>query len=170
MSMFDGSLITQLQGRGGYITGYDGNLVPFNERFFMGGDTFRGFALAGIGARDIVDPNNYGALGGNVYAIGTVQARMPGLIPESYGLNLALFSDFGTLGKLDNVITRVCTGAQYSGTGTCVHDNLAFRASAGVSVQWKSPMGPVQIDIGLPIAKAFYDRSQIIHFSTATGY
>ena len=170
MSMFDGSMITQLMGRGGYITGYDGNLVPFNERFFMGGDTFRGFALAGIGARDIVDPNNYGALGGNAYAIGTIQARMPGLIPESYGLNLALFSDFGTLGKLDNVFSRTCTGARFSGTGTCVKDNLALRASAGVSIQWKSPMGPVQIDVGLPILKAYYDRAQIIHFSTATGY
>lgn len=170
MSLLDGSLITQLSGRGGYITGYDGTLVPFNERFFMGGDTFRGFALAGIGARDIVDPNNYGALGGNVYAIGTVQARMPGLIPESYGLNLALFSDFGTLGKLDNISSRVCTGTRFSGVGTCVKDNLAFRASAGISVQWKSPMGPVQIDVGLPIAKAYYDRAQIIHFSTATGY
>ena len=170
LTMLDGAMITQLSGRGGYITGYDGNQVPFNERFFMGGDTFRGFALAGIGARDIVDPNNYAALGGNVYAIGTVQARMPGLIPESYGLNLALFSDFGTLGHLDNIVSRVCTGARFSGTGTCVKDNLAFRASAGVSVQWKSPMGPVQIDLGLPIAKAYYDRAQIIHFSTATGY
>jgi outer membrane protein insertion porin family len=170
MSMFDGSMITQLQAKGGYITGYDGNLVPFNERFFMGGDTFRGFALAGIGARDIVDPNNYGALGGNVYAIGTVQARMPGLIPESYGVNLALFSDFGTLGHLDYITNRTCTGARFSGTGTCVKDNLAMRASAGVSIQWKSPMGPVQIDLGLPILKAYYDRAQIIHFSTATGY
>jgi hypothetical protein len=31
-------------------------------------------------------------------------------------------------------------------------------------------MGPVQIDLGLPIVKTFYDRAQIIHFSTATGY
>jgi len=169
-SLFDGQVIASLQGRAGYITGYDGSLVPFNERFFMGGDTFRGFALAGVGARDITAPNNYGALGGNAYAIGTVMARMPGLLPESYGINAGLFSDFGTLGHLDNVFTRTCTGAQYSGSGTCVKDNLAFRMTAGISIQWKSPMGPVQIDLGLPIVKTFYDRPQIIHFSTATGY
>ncbi len=169
-AVFDGSVVTSLSGRGGYITGYDGSLVPFNERFFMGGETFRGFSLAGVGARDLVAPQNTGALGGTVYAIGSLEARMPGLIPESYGINLGLFSDFGTIGKLDNIFTRTCTGAQYSGVGSCVKDNLAFRASAGISVQWRSPVGPVQINIGLPIMKTEYDRAQIIHFSTATGY
>jgi len=168
--LFDGGLVTSLQGRAGYITGYNGNLVPFNERFFMGGDTFRGFALAGIGPRDITAPNNYGSLGGTVYAIGTVQARLPALLPESYGVNAGLFTDFGTLGRVDNIFARTCTGTQFSGIGSCVKDNLAFRMSAGVSIQWKSPMGPVQIDLGLPIFKTYYDRAQIIHFSTATGY
>jgi outer membrane protein assembly factor BamA len=37
-------------------------------------------------------------------------------------------------------------------------------------VQWRSPVGPVQINIGLPLSKTEYDRAQIIHFSTATGY
>ncbi|HEX4177098.1 MAG TPA: BamA/TamA family outer membrane protein, partial [Rhizomicrobium sp.] len=170
--MFDGGIIAMLQGRADYITGYGGSFVPFEERLFDGGDTFRGFALAGIGPRDLVAPNNTGALGGTVDAIGTVQLRFPSLIPESYGLNMGLFTDFGTLGRLDNLTpaTRVCTGAQYSGIGTCVRDNLAFRASAGISVQWKSPFGPVQIDLGLPYVKTSYDRPQIIHFSTATGY
>ena len=169
-ALFDGSVVAMLQGNAGYITGYDGSFVPFNERFFRGGDSFRGFSLAGVGARDLVAPSNTGALGGTVYAIGTVEARLPGLLPESYGIGLSLFSDFGTLGRLDNVLTRTCTGAQYSGIGSCVKDNLAFRATAGVSINWKSPVGPVQINLGLPILKTSYDRAQIIHFSTATGY
>lgn len=169
-ALFDGSVVAMLQGNAGYITGYDGSFVPFNERFFRGGDSFRGFSLAGVGARDLVAPSNTGALGGTVYAIGTVEARLPGLLPESYGIGLSLFSDFGTLGRLDNVLTRTCTGAQYSGIGSCVKDNLAFRATAGVSINWKSPVGPVQINLGLPILKTSYDRAQIIRFSTATGY
>jgi outer membrane protein insertion porin family len=170
--LFDGAIISMLSGRANYITGYGGSFVPFEERLFDGGDTFRGFALAGIGPRDLVAYNNTGALGGTVDAIGTFQVRFPSLIPESYGLNLGLFTDFGTLGRLDNLTSasRICTGVQYSGVGTCVKDNLAFRASAGISVQWKSPFGPVQIDLGLPYIKAPYDRAQIIHFSTATGY
>jgi outer membrane protein insertion porin family len=169
--LFDGAMVSSLSGRFGYITGYDGSLVPFNDRFFDGGDTFRGFALAGIGPRDIVAPSNTGALGGTVRAIGSAELKFPGLLPESYGIGLSLFTDFGTMGRLDNLSGgRVCTGAQYSGIGTCVRDNLAFRGSAGISVSWKSPFGPVQIDLGLPYMKTSYDRAQIIHFSTATGY
>jgi outer membrane protein insertion porin family len=169
--LFDGAMVSSLSGRFGYITGYDGSLVPFNDRFFDGGDTFRGFALAGIGPRDIVAPSNTGALGGTVRAIGSAELKFPGLLPESYGIGLSLFTDFGTMGRLDNLSGgRVCTGAQYSGIGTCVRDNLAFRGSAGISVSWKSPFGPVQIDLGLPYIKTSYDRAQIIHFSTATGY
>jgi outer membrane protein insertion porin family len=169
--MLDGGIVASLSGKFGYITGYNGSNVPFFERFFDGGDTFRGFALAGIGPRDIVAPNNTGALGGTVRAIGTAQMRFPSLLPESYGVGLSLFTDFGTMGRLDSLGgPRVCSGQQYSGIGTCVKDNLAFRGSAGISVQWKSPFGPVQIDLGLPYIKTNYDRPQIIHFSTATGY
>jgi outer membrane protein insertion porin family len=170
--MFDNAMVASLQARAGYITGYGGQSVPFYQRYFDGGDTFRGFALAGVGPRDTVAYNNTGALGGTAHAIGTAEVRFPSLIPESYGVGLSLFTDFGTLGRVDNLFgsTRLCTGAQYSGIGTCVKDNLAFRGSAGISVTWKSPFGPVKIDLGLPYMKTYYDRPQIIHFSTATGY
>ncbi|HET7084904.1 MAG TPA: outer membrane protein assembly factor BamA [Rhizomicrobium sp.] len=167
--ILEGAMVGSLSGNLGYITGYDGQTVPFFERYFVGGDTFRGFALAGVGPRDIVAPSNTGALGGTVQAIGSAALRFPALLPESYGIGLSLFSDFGTMGRLDTP-KGLCTGTQYSGIGSCVKDNLAFRGSAGISVQWKSPFGPVQIDLGLPYAKTYYDRPQIIHFSTATGY
>ena len=95
--------VGSLSAKAGIITGYDGAKVPFEERFFDGGDTFRGFALAGIGPRDINAPTNTGAIGGTVHAIGTFALRMPGLLPESYGINAGLFTDFGTLGRLDDL-------------------------------------------------------------------
>jgi outer membrane protein insertion porin family len=167
-SMFSDNVVSSLTLNSGYITGYGGANVPINQRFFEGGDTFRGFKLAGIGPRDIDAPVDQGALGGNVYAIGTLAARLPSLLPESYGVSLGVFTDFGTLGRVDNVI-RTCTPNTAAGQGTCDKDNLAFRATAGVSFQWKSPFGPVQIDLALPYIKAPYDRPQILHFSTATG-
>lgn len=161
-SMFGNSLVTSLTGKVKYITGYDGTPVPVNSRYFEGGDSFRGFAIAGVGPRDLA-LGRLGAVGGNFSAIGTLSARMPGLIPESFGMKVALFSDFGTIGKLDTISTRACT------LQSCLRDNLAFRASAGVSIQWNSPFGPLNIDLGIPIVKAPYDREQIIHFSTGTG-
>ena len=160
---FDGAIINSLALHGGIIQGYDGAAVPINQRFFKGGDSFRGFALAGIGPRDLDAPLNTGAIGGNAYAIGTLSSRLPSLLPESYGVSIAAFSDFGTLGRVDNVI-RACSQQ------SCVKDNFAFRASAGLSFGWKSPFGPLQIDLGLPIVKTKYDRPQILHFSAGTGF
>jgi len=91
-------------------------------------------------------------------------ARLPSLFPESFGVKMSLFSDFGTVGHLDTIVSRSCTPS------SCIRDNLAFRASAGVSIQWKSPFGPLNIDLGIPFVKSPYDREQIIHFSTGTGF
>ena len=149
------------------IAGYDGTAGADSQRFFKGADSFRGFALAGVGPRDLVarhdtTPAPSAAMS---IAIGTFAARLPTLLPESYGVSLGLFTDFGTVGRIDNVQFAACTHRRQS----CIKDNLAFRASAGISVKWKSPFGPVQIDLGLPIVKTEYDRPQIIHFSGATG-
>jgi outer membrane protein insertion porin family len=168
-SMFADNVVSSLTLNSGYITGYGGANVPINQRFFEGGDSFRGFKLAGIGPRDIDAPIDQGALGGNVFAIGTLAARLPTIVPESYGITLGVFTDFGTLGRVDSVI-RACTPNTALSQGTCDKDNLAFRATAGISFQWRSPFGPIQIDLALPYIKAAYDRPQIIHFSTATGF
>ena len=168
-SLLYDNVVGSLTVNSGYITGYDGSIVPVNQRFFEGGDTFRGFKLAGIGPRDIDAPQDQGAVGGNVFAVGTLAARLPNIVPESYGITLGLFTDFGTLGRIDNVI-RACLPNTLQGQGTCVKDNLAFRATAGISMQWRSPFGPIQIDLALPYVKTSYDRAQIIHFSTATGF
>ncbi len=153
----------------GYITGYSGDLLPINNRFFKGGDSFRGFNLAGIGPRDISASKDVSALGGDVYVIGTAQLRLPSFLPEDYGLNFSLFSDFGTLGDIDDK-QELC--AVYTGSGLkCqIKDNLAMRASAGLSIGWKSPFGPIQVDLGMPILKTDYDRPQILHFTAGTGF
>jgi outer membrane protein insertion porin family len=172
---FGGDIILSLRGQGGFITGYDGKIIPVGERFFEGGDSFRGFALAGIGPRDVDAPKENSAVGGNAFAIGTLSADLPNIVPQSYGLKLGLFSDFGTLGRVDDIV-RNCVlipGAANSGVSSgqsCVRDNFAFRASVGVSIKWKSPFGPIQIDLAMPVVKAPYDRPQIIHFTSATGF
>ncbi len=167
-SMFSDNLIASLTMNSGYITGYGGSTVPINQRFFHGGDSFRGFKLAGIGPRDIAAPLDQGALGGNVFAIGTLSARLPTIVPASWGMNLGIFTDFGTLGRIDSVI-RACTPNTATAQGTCDKDNMAFRATAGISLKWRSPFGPIQVDVALPYVKAPYDRPQILHFSSATG-
>ena len=152
----------------GYITGYGGTSIPIQERYFKGGDSFRGFKLAGIGPRDTAVSGDAGAVGGDFFAIGTAEVRLPDILPADYGMKFSLFSDFGTLGHLDSGVPRFC-GTQ-NGYTSCIKDNLALRMSAGVSIGWKSPFGPVQIDLGVPLLKAPYDKTEFIHFSAGTGY
>jgi outer membrane protein insertion porin family len=162
------SFVGSLTLSSGYITGYGGTFIPIQERYFKGGDSFRGFKLAGIGPRDTAVTGDAGAVGGDFYAIGTAEVRLPDMLPADYGMKFSLFSDFGTLGHLDSAVSRFC--GTVSGYTSCIKDNLALRVSAGISIGWKSPFGPVQIDLGLPLLKAPYDKAQIIHFSAGTGY
>ncbi|MDE3114895.1 MAG: outer membrane protein assembly factor BamA [Pseudomonadota bacterium] len=156
------NLIGSFRLKSGYITGYDGQYVRLNERFFKGGDSFRGFKLAGIGPRDI-RASGQSAVGGDAYVIGTFELRLPDFLPADYGISTSLFSDFGTLGHIDAGVPP-CTPT------SCIRDNMALRASAGISIGWKSPFGPVQIDLGMPFIKTGYDKTQIIRFSAGTGF
>ncbi len=163
-------LVGSLKLRSGYITGYGGKHLPLNERFFEGGQTFRGFKIAGVGPRQIrqngQDVSTYGAIGGNVYIIGSAELRIPQFLPADYGINMSLFSDFGTLGHID---AGVQSCPDINSSPNCIKDNMAFRASVGIAIGWKSPFGPVQIDLGMPVIKESYDKSQAILFSAGTG-
>ena len=167
--IFWDDFIATLSVNGGYITGYDGSNVRLNDRFFRGGDSFRGFAVAGIGPREL-NAGPQGAIGGEAFAIGTFDLRLPDLLPADYGISGSLFTDFGTLGHISGGLGRGITTCRDSLPHTpCFVDDLALRASAGLAIAWKSPFGPVEIDLGLPYIKQPYDKTQLIRFSTATG-
>ena len=53
---------------------------------------------------------------------------------------------------------------------TTVRDDLGLRASVGISVFWKSPLGPLRFDIAQPVAKEPYDVTQVFRFSTNTRF
>jgi outer membrane protein insertion porin family len=153
-------LVGEISLSTGYITGYGGLEIPINERFFKGGPSFRGFQIAGIGPRDTVAN---AALGGQLFAIGTYQVRLPDILPADYGISLSAFSDFGTLGLIRGS-SKICT------ISTCIRDDLAMRLTAGIAINWKSPFGPVEVDVGYPLLKASYDKPQAIRLSAGTTF
>ncbi len=152
--------VVSLTGASGYIDGWGGDNIRINDRFFKGGDTFRGFQIAGIGPRD-TNPSFEEALGGNLYAIGSAELSLPNHLPEQYGIRTALFSEFGTLGLVDKDVK--------AGQPT-VKDDLGLRASAGLSVFWTSPLGPIRLDFSQVLAKETYDKTESFRFSTSTQF
>ncbi|MFZ1990570.1 MAG: outer membrane protein assembly factor BamA, partial [Alphaproteobacteria bacterium] len=145
----------------GYLWAYTGEGVRLDQRFFKGGDSFPGFQTAGIGPRDIVTRD---ALGGKAYGIGSLQLRIPTGLPKDYGIKAALFVDVGTLGVLDK------SDLGPNSVAADIRQNMYWRASAGISIYWDSPFGPVRVDIADPFRKAPYDRTQVLRFSAGTRF
>ena len=161
---FRPSMVLSIQGQVGDIEPWGNDYVRINDRFYKGGQTFRGFEQAGIGPRDLLYND---ALGGKFYSIGTVELTFPNYLPEQYGINTALFSDVGTLGVLD------ARGKIDPLTGLPdpnIKDDLALRASAGITVYWKSPMGPLRFDLSQILKRQSYDRTETFQFRTSTRF
>jgi outer membrane protein insertion porin family len=171
---FGGTWRAYFRGSAGYIAGWGGDDIRINDRFFKGGSSFRGFDVAGIGPRQLLIDNTTGeilergdAVGGNAYAIGTIQLDFPVPLPESFGIGASLFADFGTLGIVDSANRQPIN----LGTSTLIVDDQAsLRAAAGLSVYWDSPFGPVQFDFSQPLEYEEYDRQEQFRFSTRTRF
>ena len=147
--------VLALSGNAGIVAGID-QRVRITERYFLGGETLRGFATAGVSPRDASTGD---ALGGTWQAMGTLQLRFPLGLPEEFGLAGQVFTDFGTIGPTD--VT--------SGVGT-VNESSMIRASIGTGVAWKSPMGPVTADFAIPINKEAFDKTELFRFNFGTRF
>lgn len=145
--------VFNLTGETGAIHGISED-VQINERFFLGGATLRGFERAGVGPRDVLTDDS---LGGNYYYRGSAELSFPIGMPEEMGILGHAFTDFGSLWNLDD-----------SGVG--IVDENSIRASGGVGISWRSPMGPVRVDVALPYAKEDYDVEETFRFSFGTRF
>lgn len=150
-------MVFQVNGSAGYVVPWGGKEVRINDRFFVGGSDFRGFEIAGIGPRDT---NFQEALGAKLKAVGSIELHFPNLLPEQYGIKFALFAEAGTAGLVDKSLKALPN----------VRDDLALRATTGVSVFWNSPMGPIRLDFSKVLRKEPYDRTEGFRFSTATSF
>jgi outer membrane protein insertion porin family len=145
--------VGMIGGEAGYIEGL-GQSVFISDRFFIGGDTMHGFETAGLGPRDISTGD---ALGGNEYYRGTLDLKFPMGLPAELGVNGHAFTDVGTLTH---------SGA----TGPNVRDSGSLRVAPGLGVQWRSPLGPIGLDLSYPVVKESYDKVEEIHFNFGTRF
>ncbi len=142
----------------GVIEGFSQD-VSINDRFFLGGDTLRGFAYAGIGPRDLTNGAD-DALGSNSFVRGSIEMTFPTFMPEDLGFKGHLFVDGGVLGKNDEAPLS---------TELFMSDQTV-RGSVGIGVSWQSPFGLVRLDYAEPVLKESYDKVEHIHFSFGTRF
>ncbi len=136
-----------LSGRLGYGMGYDGRQLPFFKNFFAGGNrTVRGYRISSLGPRD----TSRRALGGNKLVAGSVSILfpMPGMTNDR-SIRLGTFIDAGTV----------------FGPNGLMPNSEGMRYSAGLSVSWISPMGPLKVSIAKPLNEKEGDRMQPFQFA-----
>jgi translocation and assembly module TamA len=115
---------SRLIARGELGHTFTGELVqmPLSLRFFAGGDrSVRGYEWREIGPRIRVD--------GEAFALGAKNVATASLEYEQY-----FNASWG--------------GAVFVDGGSAFDDNLEWRTGVGVGVRWRSPVGPVRVDIG----------------------
>jgi outer membrane protein insertion porin family len=161
--------VLSVTGEVGDIFGWGGEPVLLQDRFFVGGDNLRGFAPAGIGPRDNITGD---ALGGNKYYTGSVSLAVPLGLPKELGINGRVFSDIGSLWGNDqsNIALTPAQLASTGGVPPVILDSAAIRVSAGAGLSWKSPVGPIMLDLALPIKKEGFDKTQLFHVSFGTKF
>lgn len=154
--------VLMLAANGGEMFSTSGSPVRINQRFYLGGDSFRGFKDAGISPRDLTTGD---ALGGMWDAVGTAELRFPLGLPKELAVQGKLFSDFGTIGH-----TSIGANNNSNGSPIIVTQSSGMRASIGTGVVWRSPMGPINIDLGLPVVKQSHDETQVFRLNFGTRF
>jgi len=164
--------------------------VRLLDDFKMGPNLVRGFQPAGIGPRDLTPGTSNDALGGTMYWGASFEMQYPlYFLPKDSGFRGAVFVDSGSVwgyrgetanpatGEINGVITATNPGTTPPTTGTffcqCAMqfaDSPAVRASAGASIIWDSPFGPLRFDFAYPFLKQSYDRTQFFSFGGGTKF
>ncbi|MEC7577300.1 MAG: BamA/TamA family outer membrane protein, partial [Pseudomonadota bacterium] len=98
------------------------------------------------------------ALGGNYFYRGSAELSFPLGLPEELGIKGHAFNDIGSLWDLDST------------SSVNVADDRSLRAAAGVGLSWRSPFGPIRIDLAKPYLKEDYDVEEFFRFDFGTRF
>ena len=130
------------------------------DRFFLGSALMRGFEPGGLGPREIVNDGNLinDALGGNTFAVFSLEAEFSLGLPAEYGIDGGLFFDVGNLWSLDNVNENV------------IYNDGSWRSAMGASLFWKTPIGPLRFNFSRPLKKETFDREQNFDLTIRTQF
>jgi outer membrane protein insertion porin family len=185
-------LISIVHLQAGNMIGLGGQEVRLLDDFKMGPNLVRGFSPAGLGPRDTTPGTAGDAIGGTNYWGASLEFQYPFyFLPKDSGFRGAVFFDAGSVwgykgettfaatGEINGVInnsnvinatTGVPGGSFVCQCGMQFADSPFVRMSAGASIIWDSPFGPLRFDFAYPIAKTSYDRTQFFAFGGGTHF
>jgi outer membrane protein insertion porin family len=162
-------LVALLSGGAGYIHQFGDEGARIFDLFQNNDRIIRGFEFNGIGPYD-KDTKDH--LGGTTYFNATAELQFPlPLVPPSMGFKGAVFADAATL--FGNDLSNPCLDSSYdpiAGTDCTTGKGMKWRVSAGVSLMWASPFGPLRLDYAVPVIKQKGDTVQNFNFGVSTQF
>lgn len=138
-----GDTILSIEGMARWVEGWGDSDVPIFERQFLGGAyNLRGFDYRDAGPKDSVGE----PIGGNMSLFGSIEYSFP-IIEKVRG---AVFWDVGMV-QSDLTAATGSTGGVRNG-GPIIGDGEIY-SNVGIGVRMFLPVGPIRLDLGLPIIK-----------------
>ncbi|MEW6589987.1 MAG: outer membrane protein assembly factor BamA [Pseudomonadota bacterium] len=141
-----------VNGELGYGDGLSGKPMPFFKNFYAGGtSSVRGFESGTLGPKD---PLTGDALGGNKRVVANAELffPVPGLKDDG-AFRMSAFFD---------------AGAAFDTSET--FDLGSLRYSAGVSLLWVSPLGPLKFSLAQPLVSKTGDKEEVFQFSLGNAF
>jgi outer membrane protein insertion porin family len=164
--------VGSLTAESGFIKGYNKKKpLQIGDKFFLGNQRLRGFAYGGVGPRDKLTEET-DPLGGRAFSLVTAELTFPVGLPEELGVRGFAYTDAGILtnpGISKTTIAKL--KAKYKNNSTVkfqIRDKQKIRASTGLGVKWKTPIGDIHLSGVVPWSYDKYDKKQwwCVNFGT----
>jgi outer membrane protein insertion porin family len=124
--------------------------VKLSDRQFSTNRELRGFESRGIGPKDGNDH-----IGGNYSAFASVSSTFPNYLPEKWNANSSIFYDTGNVWGVDFDSSL---------------DSDRIRSSIGVSLDWISPLGPLNFTLSETLSSANGDKEESFSFNLGSVF
>ncbi|MDR0529496.1 MAG: outer membrane protein assembly factor BamA [Zoogloeaceae bacterium] len=146
-----------LNGELGIGDGYGGSELPFYKNYYAGGiDSVRGYASSSLGP---VDRRYHDErLGGNRRVVGNAEIFW-GLPGYDRSMRMSVFVDAGQI---------YARGKSQKNTQNLIDESI--RASAGISLSWISPIGPLKFSVAAPLNKKDGDDTEPFQFQLGATF
>ncbi len=144
-------MITNFGIYGRAINSLNGEDVRITDRLSLPRNRLKGFTSNKVGP---VDSDDY--VGGNYAASINFDTTLPMILPSAETMDFKYFLDIGNV-----------WGVDYSDT---IDDSNKIRSSTGITVDWFTPIGPLNFSFAQDISKASTDRTESFQFNLGTTF
>ena len=132
------------------INGFNNKDVKLSDRQFLSSRNLRGFENYGVGPKDGKDH-----IGGNYSAYSSLASTIPNPLPEKWNADSIIFLDAGNVWGVDYDSSK---------------DSDKIRSSAGLGLDWISPLGPLSFVFAQTLSSADGDLEESFSFQIGSSF